>query len=509
MATRSKRFISGLITGYGSIGANIVFTLTSIPLALHYLDKEQFGLWALAVQINGYLNLIDLGMSGAVSRFVADHKDDVDGGDYGSHLLTGGVVFAIQGLIIALAGIIFSWFAPSMFSIPPHLAGSFSSLLMLLSVTTGASVLLRTLGAPLWAFQRFDVINGYSSIGLLLSLGLLWLGFELHWGVMSFAIAQVPVLLGSIAIYTWICRRNHYYPSFGHWGKPSMETFKNIFHYGKNALMVTVGSQLINATQIMIISRCVGLDAAATFAVATKFYTMAMQLVLIPISASAPGLAELYVRREHTQFVRRYWDLITITIVIATLAGVGLSAGNITIVRLWTGGAIHWSWIGDLCLGLLIVLRNINGCLVGMFGLTKNWKPVRLIYLLEGLLFVPLAIVLAKWNGLNGVLVASLISHALITSTLAAKPAIKILGTWHSPVRSILLPFALLFFAASTTPIADLVGLSDYWRLAVMTLLCLFAAALTWKLIMPQHLRSESSKRISGIIPDFLKSNSY
>ena len=61
MPTRSNRFAAGLLTGYGSILTNIGFTIVSIPLALYYLGKEEFGLWSLALQVNGYMQLIDLG----------------------------------------------------------------------------------------------------------------------------------------------------------------------------------------------------------------------------------------------------------------------------------------------------------------------------------------------------------------------------------------------------------------------------------------------------------------
>ncbi|MFZ4388410.1 MAG: hypothetical protein ACOYOI_09690 [Chthoniobacterales bacterium] len=54
MATRSKRFASGVVTSYGAILVNVFYTLLSIRLALHYLGKEQFGLWALALQVSGY-----------------------------------------------------------------------------------------------------------------------------------------------------------------------------------------------------------------------------------------------------------------------------------------------------------------------------------------------------------------------------------------------------------------------------------------------------------------------
>ena len=76
----------------------------------------------------------------------------------------------------------------------------------------------------------------------------------------------------------------------------------------------------------MIISRWVGLDAAATFAVATKVYNMAMLLVVNPIAAAAPGLTELHVRGETKRFVQRYWELIALTLAASTLVATGRRA---------------------------------------------------------------------------------------------------------------------------------------------------------------------------------------
>lgn len=500
MATRSNRFLAGLLTGYGSIAANIVFTMTSIPLALHHLDREHFGLWALALQISGYLNLIDLGMSGAVSRFVADYKDDVNGGDYGSHLLTGGVVFVIQGLFIGLTGIVFSWFAPGIFAIPTHLAGDFRAVLVLLSSVTGASVALRSLGAPLWAFQRSDVVNGCSSIGLFITLALLWLAFKSGWGVLSFAIAQIPSAIGTLLVYTWVCHRNRYYPSKGNWGKPTFSIFKRIFHFGKDNLLITMGSQLVNASQIMIISRVIGLDAAATFSVATKFYSMAMQLVNAPVSAAAPGLAELHVRGENKTFVRRYWDLIVMTLAASTLVATCLAVGNRSLVSLWTQNAIQWSWTGDLLLGLLIVLRNLNGCFVGLFGLVKNWRPVRFTYLTEGIIFIPLAIFFSRSFGITGILVASIIAHVAITTTFSARAATKILGSWIGIRKSLFASIALIFTASTIAWIGFRISADALTMLVVTIGTGFFAIGAIWFFILPHHARVEVSRRATGAL---------
>ena len=52
--SRLRKFTRSLLAGYLMLGANIFYTLASVPLALHYLGKAEFGLWALVSQICGY-----------------------------------------------------------------------------------------------------------------------------------------------------------------------------------------------------------------------------------------------------------------------------------------------------------------------------------------------------------------------------------------------------------------------------------------------------------------------
>jgi O-antigen/teichoic acid export membrane protein len=487
-----------MLSGYGSIAVNILYTMVSVPLAIHFLDKESFGMWALAAQVNGYLNLIDLGMTAAVSRYIADHKDHVNGGKYGSHLLTGGITFALQGLVIAGVGIGLSWFAPMMFAIPGHLAADFRQLLMLLAGLTGISIGLRSLGSPLWAFQRNDIINYISTLGLLVNLAILWWGFTRGWGVFSFAYATIPASLGIPAVYAWFCHRKGYFPSRGCWGRPRISIFRRMFHYGKDALMVNMGAQMINATQIMIVSRWVNLEAAAAFAISTKIYAMGILLIANPVSVSGPGLIELYVRGERARFIQRFWDVIAMTLAASTIVAVGIACGNRFFVSVWTQGSIQWNWAGDLILAILVILRSTNGCFLNLFGLTKDWRPVRHILALEGLLFIPLAIFLANFYGLTGVLVASLTAHLLITTLLSARAAAKIVG---SPVRilgNLSASLGMIFMVAAMGWIGTTLAAHPYTMLAITAMLVLLSLGVTWQWVLPEILRQEFLQRISA-----------
>src|ERR1700687_6084646 len=100
--SRFRYAAQAFVSGYAVIAANLLYTIASVPLALHYLSKQEFGMWALITQIAGYFALIDFGMSGAVARILADHKDEQNAGNYGAVLKTGALVFATQGLLITI-----------------------------------------------------------------------------------------------------------------------------------------------------------------------------------------------------------------------------------------------------------------------------------------------------------------------------------------------------------------------------------------------------------------------
>src|SRR3954464_15027732 len=116
--SRFRNTARSLSSGYLAMAANVIYTLASVPLALHYLSKDEFGLWALAMQVAAYLQLIDLGVTGAVWRILIDHKDDRTGGEYNSVIKTSVLVFTVQGLFIIVGGCAVAYWAPGGMHVP-------------------------------------------------------------------------------------------------------------------------------------------------------------------------------------------------------------------------------------------------------------------------------------------------------------------------------------------------------------------------------------------------------
>jgi len=499
MVTRSKRFASGVITAYGAILVNVFYTLLSVRLALHYLGKEQFGLWALALQISGYMGLLEIGMSSAISRFLADHKDDVNGGEYGSMLLTGGIVFVLQGGIIAIAGALFSFAAPALFHIPTALASDFRWVLVIITSLTGFSIATRSLGGPLWAFQRMDITNLLAIMTLVVGYGVLWLGFRAGYGIYSLAYAGIPTAILSPVIIYIVCSRNGYYPARGSWGRPQWGLFKKLFSFGKDVLLMSTGSQLVNASQIMILSRLAGLDAAASFSVGTKFYAMGQQFVGKVLENSGPALTEIFVRGDRMRFNERFWNVVSVTAFLATIGATGLMMGNQTLISLWTSGVIHWSLGADVILAALLIVTSLSRCFVGIFGMIGDLRPVRYIYFLEGCLFILLALPAVRHFGVIGVLAASLVAHLLVTMVIS----VRVSSTWFDSMRplvhiiwSILVITLVVLVAAIAVTLSHPPVLLDI-ILTLVIILCVSAAA--WLIVLPHKMRSSIILKINKL----------
>ena len=504
MASRTHNFIRGLGAGYLAIAVNIAYTAASVPLALHYLGKEQFGLWALAQQITGYLILLDLGVSSAVSRFIADLKDDVNSGSYGSLLLTGATVFAIQGFLIAIAGVAFSFFAPALFAVPDHLAGDFTNVLIMITFLAGLSVALRTLGAPLWAFQRNDVSYGLGSFTLLTSFAALWGGFHVGWGIYSFALAGIPAAILCPIITFLICWKNRFYPSPGCWGRPNLLLFRKIFSFGQDVVWVAMGSQLVNASQIIILSRVVSLNVAATFAIGTKLFTLGQQFTGRIIENSAPALTEMFVRGDTARFNLRFGNIVSLTTFLATLGAAGLIAGNTTLVALWTSGTIHWNLTSDALLAGLLISTSLTRCLTGLFGLAGNFRPIRHIYFIEGCLFIALSIPASSRFGATGLLLVALATHLAVTAVLSLRASATILTSIKPILFSALASFSITLAVLLLSSFLSNITLNPIAIFLKIPIMLFLAAAGGWFVIFSPTLRADFASKFRKAMDKFL-----
>ncbi|MGA9450473.1 MAG: oligosaccharide flippase family protein, partial [Verrucomicrobiia bacterium] len=407
--SRFKRAIHGVASSYVLLAATALYSLASIPVALYYLDKERFGLWALMGSLVGYLSLIDAGMSGAAARLVIDHKDDRDGGHYGSLIKTGWLVFLAQGTIILVAGLVFANFFARLLAIPTELQSEFIRLVYLQCGVVALSFATRIFSLILSAHQRMDVVNYIGTFGLMVNFSALWLFFHFGFGVLSLAWAALCATVTSVVCQWLACEGYKLFPGRGGWGRASWSSFKEIFVFGKDIFLVSVGTQLIMASQTIVITRMLGLEATAIWSVGLRLFNLISQVIWRISDMSGPAFAEMMVRGELSRLRERYREVVMLTASLSGFAAVSFALCNSLFIPLWTHGKIQWPMTSDLLLGVWMIVLAVLHCHSAFVLITKKIGFMRYVYFVEGVVFVSLSLLVAREGGLPAIIACSIV----------------------------------------------------------------------------------------------------
>ncbi len=495
--SRTAQFIKGVASGYLSLVVNIVYTMGTIPLALHYLTKEEFGLWALVMQISAYFSLIDCGMYVSAARYIIDVKDDKHDVRYGATVFTSGLVFVIQGAIVALAGLFLAPLTSHLVKLPAQFSGAFTLLIIFQCLFLAGGFMTRIFAVILGAHQRYDIINVTQSVQLVIMGLALWVGFHFKMGVFSMVTAAAIGFLWNSGVQIAACMRLSLLPKPGLWGRPNMKSFIEMFLYGKDMFLIGLGWQLLSASQAIIITRVMGLDAVATWSVCTKAFTLSQQFITKIYDYSQAAFSEMYVRGETERLRNRFKDAVVLTAAVSVFTCVIVALCNGTFVQVWTHGKIGWAMGNDLLMGTFILVDTVMRCYNSfVVHTTKQVKFARWIYLLEGLVFIPAAYLAGKQWGFPGIFIPLILVKVLGSS---AYGIFRVKTYFHCSYRSItwdwLLASFLYFVAFGAIGSAVLLGsrsLDNTTRLFLMAgALCLTGLPLLWKVGLNSKLRQE------------------
>jgi O-antigen/teichoic acid export membrane protein len=472
--SRFRRLVHSVASGSALLGVSAIYSLASLPLALHYLGKERFGLWALMLMLTGYLNLIDFGMSASIARLLVDHKDSKENGTYGSLLKTGWLVLGTQGAIILLLGFCFAAPLAWLLDIPHELQADFTVLLRWQCAVVALGFGLRIFNHLLYAHQRMDLTNYGQMAMYFLTFAALWFFFARGHGVFSLVWANLLNAVGNSILLLACCHGLKLFPLRGFWGVVDGRLFKEMFAFGKDLFLVGLGTQLILFSQTAIITRTLGLQVVTMWMIGTKMFTFVSQVIWRISDAAGPAFAEMMARGEHTKLRERYRSLVTMTASLAGFTGVSCWLCNSPFVALWMKGKIYWPPGHDALLGVWLIVLSILHCHNCFVLLTKNVGFMRYLYFVEGIVFVIATLVVARWGGLRAIIVSSVICSVTFSgaygvwriSRYFGLPVHEIALTWSKPMGKVLLlfiPVALLAWWGSQ-PLTDgmrmLIGIS-------------------------------------------------
>jgi O-antigen/teichoic acid export membrane protein len=335
------------------------------------------------------------------------------------------------------------------------LQSEFIHLVYLQCGVVALSFATRVFSLILSAHQRMDLVNYTGILSLMVNFAALWLFFHFGFGVLSLAWAALCATV-TVVVCQWLaCEVFKLFPGRGGWGRASWSSFKEIFAFGKDVFLVSVGTQFIMASQIIVITRMLGLEAAAIWSVGLRVFSLVSQVIWRISDMSGPAFAEMMVRGETSRLRERYATVAVLTASLSGFAAISFALCNSLFIPVWTHGKIQWPMTNNLLLGIWMILLAVLHCHNTFVLLTKKVGLMRYVYFVEGVVFVSLSILVARRGGLPAIIACSIVCSAMFSGAYGVRrisryfnlPLGEVGWNWFRPMGRMLLfylPVAVL-----------------------------------------------------------------
>jgi len=245
--------------------AGVSFFLS--PFIVKHLGATAYGVWSLLVALVGYLGLLDFGVRGAVTRFIAQHHA-VGDNKAASGIASGAVVLfgCAGGIAIAVASVV-AVYSSTLFNIPPELADTAKTVLVISGFTVASTLIGAVFGGVLTGLERFDISAGIEIlITTVRTIGVIVVLEDGH-GLPALAYVHLITSL-AYGVLAWFAVRRLYSNFRLDFRQPLRQPIKTILSFSAFLSAIHVLAMLIFYTDAVVIAVVLPISAVAVFAIA-------------------------------------------------------------------------------------------------------------------------------------------------------------------------------------------------------------------------------------------------
>jgi len=452
---RTRRFLGGVGLTLLNQGLVLLVGLWFTRFALGTLGQHEYGLWLVALQIVGYLGLLDLGVVALLPRETAfaAGREKAGGGLAGVAALLGDAsqLVLLQTPVLALLAV----------GAGALVAGRWAGLLPAVGLILAAYVVafpLRIFGATLQGLQDLAFLGWVQlaawGAGTATSIALLLTGH----GLVSLAAGWIVTQLASPAAH-WMRLRSRFAGAIP--VRAPRLTWPAARGYLARSLWVSLSqitSLLINGADVLIIAALLGPARVVPYVLTGKLVAVAANLPYAIAHTAGPGLSEMRVRESRERLSDVTLALTQAVLLASGLVAVVVLALNQAFVRWWVGP----EQFGGLTLSALFVLLMMANHWATTIVYTAfsfgHEKATALVGLAQGLVTLAVTLALVPSLGIVGGVLGSLAGAVLVTLPLMLRIVLRDVG---GSVRQAVRPLApwaarLAVLAAVATALARL-----------------------------------------------------
>ena len=207
---RQPGSIRNVLSNWGAFVFTAAVGLVLSPMVVQGLGDTLYGVWVLIGSMVGYLGLLDLGVRGAVMRYLAKLHAASDHREAGRIAAAALALFAASGTAAILLSVVVALGVEHIFTIPEDMVRVARIVLVVGGINVAIALVTGVFGGVVTAMQRFDLLSGVDvavEAGRALAIAL-----ALHLGEGLVVLAVIQLAASAVRGMASVIISHHLYP---------------------------------------------------------------------------------------------------------------------------------------------------------------------------------------------------------------------------------------------------------------------------------------------------------
>jgi O-antigen/teichoic acid export membrane protein len=340
---RTTKANKNIIYSFLIKGLSIGCQFAMVPLTLHYLDKERYGIWLTMASIVSWFSFFDVGIGNGLRNKLSEALAKGDTRLAKIYVSTSyafvGTIFISLMLLFWVVNPFINW--THVINTSSGLAGELSKMMLVVFSFFCLQFILNLIGNILFAHQEPALTNLINPLGNLVSLTIIFIltltvPSSLFWVSVVFSASPVLVLLVFNGIFLgWKYRDiapGFRYIQFRH--------SKDLFGMGLQFFVIQIAFIVMYYSANIVLTKLFGPAEVTVYNIAYKYFTIALLVNGIITATYWSAFTDAYVRQEWTWIRNTIRRMEKVTYFLMAMVVVSTVLAN-KLIGLWLHNAVQ------------------------------------------------------------------------------------------------------------------------------------------------------------------------
>lgn len=438
------QLFKGVLSNWSYLVINALIAFLMTPFVVRHLGDSTYGIWALVIQLTGYMGIVDVGLRSALVRFVSRFK--ALGDNHSLNRLMNNTltlyVLIVPGCFLFATAIV-AVGLPHM-HLPEGMMRTAQITVFLAAACISCDFLFATTHASLAGLSRWELINGIwilvVSLRALLILLFLYKGF----GLVTLAIIQLLTTLTGYSAETVTVHK--LLPTLRlRLQFPHLNEIRPILEHGWYSFLISVANRLNYQIDTVVIALFLPVSEVTYYVIGLRLVEYLRDLLNSTTMVVAPLISSFEAVGETHRVAKTLIRSTKYSLFIGLLGGVGLFVIGPDFVGLWMGSRFIGPSGQVLMVLAVSVLASATQFASGqvLYGLSKHRLNVDWT-IVESILNLGLSLALVRRYGIIGVAAGTAFASLIIRGWFYPHSLLKTLEiSWREYCRDGVIPALL------------------------------------------------------------------